>query len=135
MRRFQAGYTLIELVIVIVVLGITVTGLFMALSTSLLGTATVANQDTALTLAQSRMALIMGQFEASGFAGVMDPCQATPSLPVCAYSTATGYTVTSTITDNWQGNANEKLIAVDVTGAGSASLENLVTNYPIKGVL
>ena len=123
----MAGYSLIELIIVLVILAITATAIFSGMITGLSGTANIINEDMAINLAQSRTAFILGQFEHNGFASLADPCALTPSLAIC--SVPAGFTVTSNITPSWNGNVNHKLIMVTVSGLGSATLTSLVSNY------
>ena len=123
----QFGFNLIELTIVMLILSIAATAVFRGLLTGLEGTATITEEETALTIAESRMAFILGQFNENGFSSFSDLCVSSPSLPIC--SVTSGYTVSSTITSNYSGNANFKLITVTASGPGSATLTTMVTNY------
>lgn len=129
-----AGYSLIELVVFIVVLGILGTALFTGFSTALMTSATSPAGIDATHLAQQRMELILAQKRRLGFAGFVstsfDPCTSPPpsTQPVCTVIPA-GYTVSSTLTANWGGNTNYKVITVSVTGKEQASLVALVANF------
>jgi type II secretory pathway pseudopilin PulG len=122
-----AGFTLIELVIFIVILAILVLGLLMAFNVSLERSVDVEGVTRALDLAEGRMDLILGQKKMVGFASFTDPCVASPSLGVC--TTPSGYAVSSSIANNWNGDSNFKVITVTVSGGGTASLTALVSNY------
>ena len=130
----MAGYSLIELIVFIVVLGILGAALFTGFSTALMTSASSQPGLDATQLAQQRMELILAQKRRLGFAGFVsttfDPCTSAPpsTQPVCI-SIPAGYTVSSTLTANWNGNANYKVITVTVTGKDQASLVALVANY------
>lgn len=129
-----AGYSLIELVVFIVVLGILGTALFTGFSTALMTSAASPAGIDATHLAQQRMELILAQKRRLGFAGFVstsfDPCMSAPpsTQPVCTAIPA-GYTVSSTLSANWGGNTNYKVITVTVTGKEQAALVALVANY------
>ncbi len=125
--KHEHGYSLIELIIFIVVLGIIGVSLLMGLNTALKKLPNIQHYDTALNLAQGRLAFVTSQSLFRGFNSLSDPCASTPTLPIC--STPTGYTVSSTITNNWGSQSDYKLVTVSVTGMGQASLSQLVTNY------
>jgi len=132
--KTAAGYSLIELVMFIVILGILGAALFSAFGIALQGSGDSYPNSDAARLAQERMELILAQRRALGFAGFtaasFDPCTATPpsTQAVCAAIPA-GYTVSAAFTGNWGGDANYKTIAVIVTGTGQAALAALVGNY------
>tara|TARA_B100000508_G_C11455428_1_gene276494 strand:- start:133 stop:513 length:381 start_codon:yes stop_codon:yes gene_type:complete len=125
--RKMTGFTLIELVIFIVILGILVLGLLLAFNVSLEKSVDVEGITRALDLAQGRMDLILGQKKMVGFASFVDPCVASPGLGVC--TAPSGYTVTSSIANNWGGDTNFKVVTVTVSGSGTASLTALVSSY------
>lgn len=126
-RLKQQGFTLIELTIFLVVAGIIGVALMSGVYTSLQQVPANANHDMALSLAQGRLTFIEAQFQYYGFASGSDPCSTTPSLAIC--SVPSGYTVSSSITNNYTGNSNYKLITVSVSGNGSASVSSMVTNH------
>ncbi|HEV2614609.1 MAG TPA: prepilin-type N-terminal cleavage/methylation domain-containing protein [Gammaproteobacteria bacterium] len=113
MRKLSSGFTLIELIVFIVIVGIAATTALLSFQTVLSKSPNANHQTTALELAEGRMDIIMGQYYQNGFAGFADIC---PGAAVCM--TLTGYTVTSSIT----GSAPTKTITVTVTGLGSAIL-------------
>ena len=122
--RHQHGFTLIEVTIFIVVLGVIATGLLAAFNISLRQQPSVQAITIANTLAAQRMEIILGQKAIAGFSSYSDPCS---SPAVC--SIPSGYTVTSTIATNWNSNTNYHVITVNVAGKATASLTTLVANY------
>ena len=121
--KFSKGFTLIEVTIFIVVLGIIATGLLAAFSISLRQQPTVQVIAIANTLAAQRMEIILGQKAIAGFSSYSDPCS---SPAIC--SIPAGFTVSSTITPSWNSNANYNVITVNVTGKATATLTTLVAN-------
>lgn len=129
-----AGYSLIELVIFIVVIGILGVGLMSAFSGALLGATEPERITRATVLAQERMELILGRREAAGFAAftafTFDPCTASPpsTAPACTNLPA-GYTITSNLATDWNGDTGYKVVTVSVAGAGTAQLSVLTGDY------
>ncbi len=123
----EAGYTLIEIIIVIVIVGIIGVTLMKALEMSLMGAPKLEKTSQALELAQKRMDLILGQARLVGFANYNDPCVASPNLPIC--TVPAGFTVTSALSNSWQSNTNLHHVTVTVTGDAQAQLQSLVANY------
>jgi len=132
--RRIVGATLIELVIFIIIIAIVTTGTMSAFNRLLSGTATTHALDQAAYLARQRLELILPQHQVLGFAGftaaTFDPCTSAPAStqPVCTAIPA-GYTVTSTLADNWNGDMAYKVITVTVSGNGDARLQALIGNY------
>lgn len=132
--RTQNGYSLIELVIFIVIMGIIGTALFSGFNTALQGSSASDFGAKPMRLAQERMELILAQKRALGFAGftaaTFDPCTSTPpsTQPVCTAIPA-GYSVSSALATDWGGDTNYKVITVSITGKGQATLTALVANY------
>jgi Tfp pilus assembly protein PilE len=122
----HSGISLIELVIFIVILGILGLTIMMSFGVSLEQSPLSQQSTQALEYAQQRMDLILGQRAMQGFSSFVDPCVASPSLAVC---TSTGYTVSSSIVNNWNGDTKFKVITVTVIGNGRASLQSLVADY------
>lgn len=122
----QRGISLIELIIFIMVMGI--------LSAAILATFNVAgskapnvdNQIAALDYGQLRMDLILGQKASQGFNSFSDPCDVASPPAACS---SPGYTVTSSIAPQWNGDTNYKVITVTVSGKASATLESLVGDF------
>ncbi len=125
--HYQRGFTLIEIIVVIVILGVIGVTLMKGLEVSLTATPGLENARIAMELANKRMNLILGQARLIGFDYYNDPCVVSPELAVC--TTPTGFTVSSTITSSWQSNTNLQQVTVTVSGSGSATLYSLVANY------
>jgi type II secretory pathway pseudopilin PulG len=123
------GFSLLEVVVFIVVLGVLLAGLVAAFSSSLRLSPQAGELDLVAELAQQRMELILAQRRATGFPAFADPCVPGPGPAACV--PPAGYTVASSIAAGWGGDpSNFKVVTVDVTGpsttAGSAAL---VGNY------
>jgi len=124
-RARAAGFSLIEAVVFIVVLAVLLSGLVVALTSSLRSSPTAGQIDLASELAQQRMELILAQRRAVGFAGFADPC---PGPAAC--TPPAGYTVTASIAAGWGGDpTNYRVITVTVTGTGATSATAVVANY------
>ncbi len=121
------GFSLIELVVFIVVIGLALSGVFLAFSTALQKSPGVNAETTALELAAARMNIIIGQRHINGFSATSDPCTAGSPPAMCAGTT--GYTVTSSISPyTVNTDSNYKLIDVLVSGPqhANADLKTLV---------
>ncbi|MFI4956253.1 MAG: type II secretion system protein J [Gammaproteobacteria bacterium] len=130
----QQGFTLIELVIFMVIVTILGTTVFLGFDMALGQENIVSSNVNAMFMAQQRMDLMLGQRIKNGFSAFVDPCVSLFASPatdnICSKNAfAFGYTVSSTITSSWSGNANLTSIVVNVTGPGSASLSTVVGNY------
>lgn len=125
-RARQAdGFSLIELIVFIVVLGVLVAGLVVAFASPLRNSPEAGRLDVAAELAQQRMELILAQRRAVGFAALADPC---PGPTIC--TPPTGYTVTSSIVAGYGGDpTNYKVITVSVSGTSAMTASALVANY------
>jgi len=133
------GFTLVELVVFIVILGLAAYALFRSFGSVLPRSPTAAQLTQAMQLAQERMELILGQRDVRGYNNLvdLDPCNVGPS-PICPPSTL-GYTVASTGTAPgapvaWPPNpatANYKLVTVTVSlgGITLAQQSAVLTNY------
>ena len=124
----QLGTSLIELVVFIAVISIAVTGVTLLFSTLLYQSSINTQMSEALSLAQGRMEIILGQRYFLGYASLSDPCTLGSPPAVCT-QTITGYTVTSTITPaTINTDANYSTILVTVTGTGNTkvTLKSLV---------
>ncbi|OGT96774.1 MAG: hypothetical protein A2298_04505 [Gammaproteobacteria bacterium RIFOXYB2_FULL_38_6] len=125
--KANSGFTLIEVIIFVVVLGVVATGLLMSFGASLEASPEIQKNSIAVELAEQRMDLILGQRHGYGFASTADPCTAAPSLPAC--QVPAGYTVSSSIANNWDGDTDYKVVTVTVSGSGTAQVQSLVANY------
>jgi prepilin-type N-terminal cleavage/methylation domain-containing protein len=122
----KAGFTLIELIVFIVIISIAASILFPIL-VSLRFSGTLPDQTVAQQVARSRMELILERRYITGFTGLTDPCS--DASPPAACVPPTDYAVSATITDNWGGDVNYKVITVQVTGKAQTTLTDLVAAY------
>ncbi len=131
----QRGVTLIELIVFIVIMGISVTALLSMYRAVLPRGATPAQITLATQLAQERMELILGQRAARGYSPVvalaLDPC---PGAAVC--TPPTGYSVIANGVSPpvlWSDvTGNYRQIGVRVLGPDGnqlASLSAVIANY------
>lgn len=127
MKLISKGFTIIEMVIFVVIVGLAVGTVMIPLTTTLQKTPVLMNQLQAQALAQERMELILNWRKLQGYTSLADPCVASPGLAMC--SAASGYTVTATITSpSVDGDSTYRLITVTVSGAGDAVLKTLVAD-------
>lgn len=125
-RMRKAGFTLIELIVFMVIIAIAA-ALLLPVLFSLKYAGNLPDRTVALGLAQSRMELIMERRFVLGFQGVSDPCSDTTPPATCAVPS--GYAVSATIANNWDGDSNYKIITVSVMGDAQATLTALVAAY------
>lgn len=119
------GFSLIEVIVFIVILGVLAAGLVVAFSSPLRNSPEAGRLDLAAELAQQRMELILAQRRAAGFAAFADPC---PGPAIC--TPPTGYTVTSSIIAGYGGDpSNYKVVTVSVSGTSAITVTALVANY------
>ena len=124
-QRRDDGFSLIEAIVFIVVLGVLLAGLVVAFASPLLRSPAAGSLDLAAELAQQRMELILAQRRATGFAGFTDPC---PGPAIC--TPPAGYTVTSSIVAGYGADpTNYKVVTVSVSGTSTISAAALVANY------
>ena len=134
------GFTLVELVVFIVILGFAGYALFRSFGSVLPRSPTAAQLTQAMQLAQERMELILGQRDVQGYNNLvdLDPCNRGGPLPnVCTVSF--GYIVSSTGTASgapvaWPPNpatASYKLVTVTVklSGITLAQQSAVLSNY------
>ena len=72
----NGGFSLIELVMFIVIVGILITGVFVTFSEINASVTTPESYNVASQLAQERMEMIIGQRRQVGFAAFVDPLDA-----------------------------------------------------------
>lgn len=126
--RREGGFSLIEAIVFIVVLGVMLAALVTTLGSNLRLTPPAGQIDMAAELAQQRMELIVGQRRAAGFAAFTDPCIPGPGPAAC--TPPAGYAVTSSIASGYGGDpVNHKVVTVSVSGTGSATATALLSNY------
>ena len=120
MKKISAGFTLIELILFIVIVGIAAIAVLLSFQTLLTKSPNTNRQTTAITLAGARMDVIMGQYYQAGFASFSDICSGGSPAAVC--QTQAGYTIASSIINN----GTSKTITVTVSGLGDAILTTQV---------
>jgi len=129
----MAGLSLIELIIFIVIIAIVTSGVMAGFNRMLTGSTTARQLNQAAYLAQQRMELILPQRQQQGFLSLtttdFDPCTASIPSTQAICTAPTGYTITTTLTSDWLGNTDFKVIDVSVSGTGSAQLQALIGNY------
>jgi type II secretory pathway pseudopilin PulG len=121
------GFSLIELIVFILVIGIASSGILGAFQTTLQNAPTGNYQTIALGLAQERMELILSQKRLKGFTLFSDPC-ASGGPSICTLPT--GYSINSpTVSSHTiSGDSNYKKITVTISGRGNATLTAIVGN-------
>lgn len=122
----ENGFTLIELIVFITVVGIAA-GILFPVLLSLKYAGTLPSQTISQQLARARLELILENRYLQGFSNFTDPCAGGSPPAVC--TPPTDYSVSATITNNWSGDTNYKIITVSVTGAAQTTLTNLVAYY------
>lgn len=121
----SSGFTLIEMIVFIVIIGIAATAILTSFQAVLQKSPTGNHQTTAVGLAQERMDLILAQRQLIGFSGFIDPCNSGSPPAIC--TAPTGYTINSNISAlTISGDSNYKTITVTVSGSGDAVLKTLV---------
>lgn len=127
--RGSSGFSLIEAIVFIVVVGLMMAALAVAFGGPLRTSGQAGELDRMAELTQQRMELILAQRRAAGFAAFVDPCVPGPGPAACTIPA--GYIVTSSIATGWGGDpASYKVVTVSVTGTSSStSTMALVGNY------
>lgn len=124
----QSGVTLVELVAFIVVAALLTTGLIAAFTTAMKSTPESGEIQQALQLAQERMELILAYKKSQGFSALVDPC--TLASPPAQCTPPSGYSVSVPFPfTNWNGSAEYKVVAVNVTGPQNITLTAVVASY------
>lgn len=119
------GFSLIELIVFILIIGIIASALLVSFSTILQNAPSSNFQTTAIALAGERMDIILGQKQMQGFSSFSDPCTLSTPPAICvSYS---GYTISSSIgTITIGGDSGYKVITVTISGKGNVVLQTLV---------
>jgi prepilin-type N-terminal cleavage/methylation domain-containing protein len=128
----QRGFSMIELIMVIVVIGIAGAALLRLFPLTRAGAPTPAQMTVANQLAQERMELILGTRHTLGFSSIVDPCASGTPTPC---STVSGYTITTRgvpsgppSPDTWSVDANTthfRQVTVTVSGPTGHTLSVL----------
>jgi len=124
LKSQRSGFTLIELIVFIVVIGIVSAAIFVPLQVTAVKTPEATRQMIATELAQQRMELILGRRYLQGYSvSVLDPCAL--GSPPTACTPPSGYNVNVNIVNISLG----KSITVTVSGLGNATLVANIGNY------
>jgi len=120
------AFSLIEMTMFIAILGIILVGLTSAFTNTLKNTPKADIIFQATELAQERMEFITNQRRLNGFASTVDPC---PGPAIC--TPPAGYSITPTISANWGGDTNYKVVTVVVDAPENISitLTSLVADF------
>ena len=125
----QQGFTLIEVVAFILVIGIIASGLLVGMNQALTHITRPTSIAQASFLANARLQIILMNRAFNGYTTLDDPCTTTPALAICTplstYATAHNFTVN---TPTFSGS-NPKIITIQITGAGNATNYAYVYNY------
>lgn len=124
-NRYQA-FTLIEVIVFIVIISIAAALLFPILM-SLKYAGNLPDQTVAQQMAQLQMELAVENRVINGFTYFSDPC--TGGSPPTLCTAPTGYSASTSIANNWNGDTNYKVITVTVSGEAQATFKQLVANY------
>lgn len=118
------GYTLIELVIFIIIVSIAAAGILLGMNVALVSQPDEINTRIAREIANTRIEYVVGQAKIVGFDIFSDNCVG--SVPeICTHPAE--FTVSTSI-DPDDNNTNIKVITVEVSGAGYATLKTAVAN-------
>lgn len=118
------GYTLIEVVIFLVIMGIAMAGIMLSFQTALSTTPENSRATMALNLTQGRLDIIIGQYYQRGFASFTDICSSSPGLALC--SLPSNYSISSNITNN--GSTKTIEVTTSYSGTIEAKLSTIVAN-------
>lgn len=133
-NRRAPGFTLIEMVVFIVIVGIAAVALLRMFSQTMPRSPAPSQLTQATQLAQERMELILGRRSVAGYAALNDPCVGGTPPAICTGTF--GYVVAVSGISSlvaWNGNPTTdfKLITVTVTlnGLQLAQSDAVVANY------
>lgn len=129
LQKHQQGFTLIEIIIFMVVLGIVGSGLLVGLNQSIRNSYIPRSMPQSNYLANARLQVILMYRHITGYSISTDPCTTNPSYNICGplatYATNNQFTV---LTPTFSGT-NPKTITVNVTGIVNATAVGYVYNY------
>ncbi|QMT61230.1 prepilin-type N-terminal cleavage/methylation domain-containing protein [Legionella sp. PC997] len=128
-NRKQDGFSIIELIVFIVTIGIIVSGLLMGINQAQRYSGIPRATPQASFLANARMQIILMNRDINGYTALDDPCTSTPGLDICMalsnYALENNFVVSSPTISG----SNPKIITLDVTGTGNATINASVYNY------
>lgn len=122
------GFSLIELVLVIVIIVVATVGIMAAYRLNILGAADNVAITTATRVAQERMEIILAQRRAVGFAAFVDICDSATPPAVCPALPA-GYTIAVPTIAAVDANTKHITVEASFSGARRAQLVSRVSNH------
>ena len=133
----MSGFTLIELVVFIVLIGTAAVGLIMSMRYVMPQQFAGATSTQATQIAQARMELVLAQRDVDAYEGVADPCVVgTPVAALCTNPLGFNVTVAGVSTAlawSTQTSAAYKLVTVTVKDSSNtrtlASVTSMMSNY------
>ena len=126
MRRLEAGFSFIELLVFIIITGMVMSTILLSTTTTLRNAPTTHHQWVAIQTAQRCMEYFLDQRRLNGYAILS--CPSAPSATAC--SAPSGFSVSTSITcTTLGGDANYKTITVNVTGLAGVNLSSMIGNY------
>jgi type II secretory pathway pseudopilin PulG len=131
------GFTLVELIMFIVIMGVVAAAMVQAFSGTMRGSHTGKELTQAIELAQQRMEVIAGQRKRLGYAsfiaGDYDPCQAPPAVvppwSTAQFCIATAYTVASALSACGTGCSEITVTVTAPQGGLPVAVVTQVWNY------
>lgn len=122
----QAGFTLIEILIFIIVSGLLMNTLLLGSTIALRSIPNIHQQWVALQSARKCMEWYVMQRRLNGYSSLS--CPSSPTAGACAVPS--GYSVSTNIAcTTWNSDTDYKTITVTVSGLATASLSVQVGNY------
>ncbi len=122
MKKIQRGFSLVELVFFIAIIGVLAAGLSVPFSTLFSQAHSIDDQTRAAELAKEGMEFAIGQKRLNGLSTLSTATVRCGSTPCVVDKNTLAVTITSL-------NSNFKKITATVTGAGNATLTTIVANY------
>ncbi|MBU0455319.1 MAG: prepilin-type N-terminal cleavage/methylation domain-containing protein [Pseudomonadota bacterium] len=123
--RKTRGFTLVELIIFIVIMGIIGVTILFAVKTVLQGGPTVNHQMVATRTAERCVEWYLGQRRMKTYTGIALG-SSVPSFCVAP----SGYSISTNVASTtYYGDSNYKTVTVTVSGAGSATFRLLLADY------
>jgi type II secretory pathway pseudopilin PulG len=124
--KSTAGFTLIEVLVLIVVTSILATTILLGLITAGKNIPAVANNSIADQAAKGCIEWFLGQRRLLGYSAVTCPSTSVPSF--C--NSPAGYTLSVNVTcTTINTDTHYQTITVSVSGSGNASLSTLIASY------
>jgi len=124
--RRQAGFTFIEVLVLIIVTSLVMSTLLFGVSTALRGAPSTEQQWVAVQTARQCQEWFLEQRRLQGYGNLS--CPSSPTAAACA--APSGYSVSTAVScTTWNGDTQYKTITVTVSGLASASLFSQIGDY------